>query len=302
MSSVMKGLTTCSIGFRRLCCGFVACGLAFALQGAVADTLVGTLPGEIAVDSRGTAGYSIPLVVPPGTAGMVPTLGLTYTSGGGNGLLGVGWSISGLSAITRVPATKFHDDFDDPVDYDNNDRFMLDGQRLILVNGENYGDPDSEYRTEVESFQKIIAKGTSVSGPAWFEVRSKDGLIREYGKTGDARYRPEIESALFWSINKVTDSAGNYINFQYYKAESEVWGRHRPTKIEYTGNTSEGLTPYSTISFEYEPRPDLHTTFAASGGMRHDKRLKKIVMKVGTTYVRDYRLVYELSPISKRWI
>ncbi|WP_089376017.1 SpvB/TcaC N-terminal domain-containing protein [Methylobacillus rhizosphaerae] len=50
-----------------------------------------TTPGNFSVGNDGSANYSIPLSVPPGTAGMAPTLSLNYSSQSGNGLVGIGW-------------------------------------------------------------------------------------------------------------------------------------------------------------------------------------------------------------------
>ena len=44
--------------------------------------------------NTGTAKYNIPLKLPPGTAGHAPELSLAYESGGGNGPLGFGWTMS----------------------------------------------------------------------------------------------------------------------------------------------------------------------------------------------------------------
>src|SRR6185295_18261915 len=38
----------------------------------------GSLPGELSVGKDGTSSYSIPIAVPPGTSGMVPSLSLHY--------------------------------------------------------------------------------------------------------------------------------------------------------------------------------------------------------------------------------
>jgi len=53
------------------------------------------------VNETGAANLNIPIEIPPGTAGIAPSLSLNYTSQGGNGLLGMGWSLGGLSAIYR---------------------------------------------------------------------------------------------------------------------------------------------------------------------------------------------------------
>ena len=67
---------------------------------------VGAIAGSFRVDESGAATYSIPLFTPPGTAGVVPQVALAYSSQGGDGPLGRGWSISGLSSITRCRATR----------------------------------------------------------------------------------------------------------------------------------------------------------------------------------------------------
>ena len=50
--------------------------------------------------ANGTAGFNIPLPVTPGRNGFSPSLSLSYNSGGGNGLFGLGWSV-GIPSIQR---------------------------------------------------------------------------------------------------------------------------------------------------------------------------------------------------------
>ena len=61
---------------------------------------VGTIKGNFNVTPTGQAHYSIPIDVPPGTAGMTPALSIVYDSSSSNtrnGLLGAGFSLDGLS-------------------------------------------------------------------------------------------------------------------------------------------------------------------------------------------------------------
>lgn len=76
---------------------------------AQTNNIVGTLGGEVSVSSMGTATYSIPIEVVPGTKGVQPNLSIVYSSSSGRGYLGCDWHLSGLSSITRVPRTKYPD-------------------------------------------------------------------------------------------------------------------------------------------------------------------------------------------------
>ncbi len=149
-------------------------------------TVAGSIPGQFKVTESGAASYRIPIQVPPGVAGMEPKLALVYNSQGGNGLLGMGWSLEGLSAITRCPRTMASDGVRGSVNFDLNDRYCLDGQRLILVSGVE-GTAGAEYRTERESYSKIVAYGSTGNGPAYWVVKTKAGLTMEYGNTEDSR-------------------------------------------------------------------------------------------------------------------
>jgi Salmonella virulence plasmid 65kDa B protein len=166
MKSIFKlSVTTLSL--------FSLLATSLTVTSALAQSM--TTAGQFSVTESGAATYSIPLQVPPGIAGMEPRLSLNYSSQGGNGLLGVGWSLGGLSAISRCPQTQGQDGNRSGVDLTAADRFCMDGQRLMLVAG-SYGLAGSEYRTERESFSKI-AYSNNV-----FTVKTKAGLTMEYGK------------------------------------------------------------------------------------------------------------------------
>lgn len=102
--------------------------------------------------SGGASSFTIPIAVPPGKVGLAPDVSLTYNSRQGNGLVGVGWSIGGQSMIHRCPSTWAQDGMTNGVDFDANDRFCLDGQRLMVMQGDTYGASGAEYRTEIDQF------------------------------------------------------------------------------------------------------------------------------------------------------
>ncbi len=145
--------------------------------------------------ASGAASYQKPIEIPPGAAGTQPQLGLSHNSQSGNGLLGSGWSLGGLSVIHRCPQTLVQDGHIHGVDFTSVDRFCLDGKWLLNIKG-IYGADDSEYRTEIDSFTKVPAHGNQAGGPAWFEARTKSGEVMQYGLTNDHENSDVQESRL----------------------------------------------------------------------------------------------------------
>jgi hypothetical protein len=83
----------------------------------------------------------------------------------------VGWSVQGLSAITRCPQALAQDDNRSAATFTDTDRLCLDRKRLALRPGTGaYGADGSEYRTEINSFSKIVARCVQGGRPGWFEV------------------------------------------------------------------------------------------------------------------------------------
>ncbi|MCY7294223.1 Ig-like domain-containing protein, partial [Alteromonas sp. a30] len=134
---------------------------------ASASDFNGATPAQAGV-SGGAASYHIPIVIPPGRNGVQPNVALNYSSRSGNGIAGVGFSLSASSSITRCPATVAQDNFIAGVDYTATDRLCLDGQRLVLVGG-TYGNDGATYRTEIESLVSVTQSG-DYSGAASFTV------------------------------------------------------------------------------------------------------------------------------------
>jgi Salmonella virulence plasmid 65kDa B protein/Insecticide toxin TcdB middle/N-terminal region/FG-GAP-like repeat len=258
----------------------------FTPQVASQTTVAGFTPGSFRVTESGSAEYRIPLKVPPGIAGMEPKLALVYDSQAGNGLLGVGWNLEGLSAITRCPRTMAQDGVRGGVNYDWNDRYCLDGQRLILVSGASYGGDGAEYRTERESFSKVISYGVAGNGPAWFRVWTKGGQILEYGNTADSRIEAQGKpSVRVWAVNKMSDTKGNSIVLNYFEYPED--GIYLPASIVYSNA--------SLITFGYAGRPDVVPGYVAGSKIVSMHLMTQIRTFVGNL-VRDYRLSFAQGP------
>ena len=276
-----------------------ALALAAASPAARAETVAGVTAGALSVEASGSASYSVPVAVPPGVAGMEPDLSLIYSSRADNGILGMGWSLGGLSVIHRCPQTLVQDSTKGGVNFDAEDRFCLDGQRLIAISGA-YGADGTEYRTEIDSFSRVISHGAAGSGPAYFTLETKAGQTMEYGVTADARMPiPGRDEARFWALNRVEDTVGNYMTLHYWH-DWTTDDTCRIDRIEYAGNTAAGTAPQSTVQFLYETRPDTREVYQAGARINMAHRMTGIQASTDGALVRDYRFAYETSPSTPR--
>ncbi|MBR9845305.1 MAG: hypothetical protein GYB35_03945 [Algicola sp.] len=248
----------------------------------------GTTRGEFSVSPSGGARYNIPLTLPPGIKEMVPNVSISYNSQSSNGLAGWGWNITGISTISRLPSSQFHDGEIDGVNFNSKDRFALDGQRLILKSGTGtYGADNSEYQTENYSNLKILAIGTSTYGssygPLYFKVISPDGTISWYGQSGNSRGKLE------WALNMSKDPQGNYIEYRYQNSN----GLLRISKIKY-GARVYTSNPPNEISFEYGLRARPRVSYINDQTFIRTNILKNVIIKGGGQQFRKYSLNHDV--------
>ena len=239
--------------------------------------------GSFDIGPIGNATYNIPIDLPPGTAGLQPNISIVYNSFSGDGIMGKGFSVSALSSITRVSKTIFHDGAINDIEFNSTDKYTLDGNRLM------YNSLTGEYRTEINPYSKINIISANTSS-AHFEVRTREGLILEYGNTADSRLcaqSPNNNQVSFWMVNKVRDRVGNY--YTYDKNESS--GEIRLKQIDYTGSASR--TPYCSVKFTYTARNyDVNLNYIAGSKFKESKLLSEIGVYYGTSLFRKYNLSY----------
>jgi hypothetical protein len=224
--------------------------LAIGLFATGANQLAGYTPGSFQVNElNGAAEYTIPIKTPVGIKGIEPHLSLKYSSQSGNGLLGLGWYLTGIPVITRRSTVNMRDGITHSVSYDTNDRFAINGNTLICVSG-TYGQDGSVYRTERDEFSKIISYGTAGVGPSYFKVWTKDGMIMEFGNTTDSKVLAVGRSDVaVWPMNKIQDRCGNYMTVSYSGNSS---GEYYTSCINYAYSP----TARCSVVFQYETRQD----------------------------------------------
>ena len=243
---------------------------------------LGITPSNLDVSATGAAVYTIPIAVPAGINGVQPNLALTYNSQAGNDIAGYGWNITGISKISRIGSTPYHNGQLTGVNLTETDQFALDGQRLLLKEG-MHGADGAVYETENFSNVKVIAKGTfgnGIFGPSYFEVLYPDGSKAYYGK-GEKSSDP-----LQYNISSWENAIGISIIYKYVKVNN----MSLPDVINYQGGS---------ISFTYDPIPRKRpiSFYVAGIYFENIRPLLSIDTYADKGHYRSYELQYDSNSL-----
>ncbi|KAL6297836.1 hypothetical protein BKA93DRAFT_831210 [Sparassis latifolia] len=255
----------------------------------MANSIVGTLPIKHTVDPNGSLFLDVPLQLP--SAKVSPKISLSYHSAATNiSAIGKGWVIKGASVIERVPATVAQDGFRGVINYDKNDRFALDGQRLVSIGG-------NKYRFEIEQWSKVTAKGSDPANPEYWTEHLPDGTTRIFGNTRDSNIKAKGGTGTrVWAITESSDGFSNYVTYSYNNDIRQ--GAFYLTELNYGGNLSSRMAHQRRITFEYETRPDKLVKYIGGYEVSIDKRLTSISSHVQNNFVHKHHLQYDEAPVT----
>ena len=286
-----------------------------------ASSKVGSLDGSLRVGESGAVNFSMDFVTAPGKGGLVPEIGLAYSGDTSLGIAGVGFNLTGLSAVSRCRKTIEAGDGPGPhpqVNFDadaSNDAYCLDGQRLFQVatgtqtiDGTSY--PYAEFRTEIETFQRVRAYASTASatgeqlvyGPLFWRVEAKDGSIRDYGRgysdlvtnaavyANDGRWFSSVKPQrlvtasrshiVSWALAQHADRLGNRIRFHYETghvgSEVDPFLQHFLSRVFYTGfiGSSAQRFEHAAIAFDYVAVPLEKVRFGWVSGTYSEQKVE----------------------------
>ena len=261
----------------------------------VATSEFGTLPGDFSVSHSGEATYRIPLSLPRGRGDLTPQLALSYSSGRGNGLVGAGWALEGMQAITRCDRDFARDQEARPVQFDDTDAYCLNGERLVPTAHERVVEGQSvpEYALEHNDGSSVVAirasAGSGTVGPERWEMTTPSGTVYGFGAAPDASGRPDSSNIVAddgvvqtWALSRITDRSGNYAVYRYQQSSNAVGSsplsrEYVPTAISYSMNAGHP-DPQVVVLFAYEDRLDPLSAWHAGVNIQTTHRLSKIMM------------------------
>lgn len=270
--------------------------------------VVGTIGGNFDVTLSGSSTYSIPIRIAPGTAGTEPKVALVYDSQAPGGSVGAGWSLAGLSAITRGPKSLYFDGEVDGVRLQESDALFLDGQRLVPINISGTGAARRvEFRKEVDDQSQIVQIGPDFTNSR-FLVRTKGGLTIVFNGAGGSRIQFSGGPTLLHAASFIFDTTGNFIEFKY---QNDGDGDYDIAEINYTGrgtvDPSTGQTTivhpgFASVKFTYTTATRALEAFVAGHAIKKKRRLdsiqsvvakERVSLGAGQETVSTYKLGFE---------
>lgn len=254
------------------------------------DGVVGAIEGVVDIGQLGGACYTIPIELPEGLGKMKPQLAVGYNNQGRNGLLGWGWDLIGISSVTRVGENAYYDGCSRPINY-LNDRFCLNGQRLMKVSDGAYGGHGVAYHTEQDQLNKIVSYHESgIVGPAYFVMFSADGYTYYYGTSEDSKAMKTSQNQInVWLLKEIKDRYGNEITYHYLNREDCFL----LDKITYSGNSSHQVHASFSVMFHYIDRDDTDLSFYGSCPYQMQHLLDQIVIQNGEHSIYQYQFNYD---------
>ena len=235
--------------------------------------------------NTGTGKHALKIAVSPGTAGHAPELALVYDGGGGNGIVGMGWSLP-MAFVQRqtdkgVPRyvdgpNGIDDDLDSNTDEADEVDHFINGASEELVPVQD-GAVVSFFSKNEGSFMRYRRIG------AYWEARTPDGSLLIFGQSASARLvDPADPSHVFrWLLEKEIDTHGNTIRYRYATSPGATnAGQIYLQAVEYGPGAPGWEGKFHFVWFDFEDRTDWFEDCSAGFAVRTGKRLREMV--VGT--------------------
>lgn len=242
---------------------------------------VGAESYTASVGQDGSVSANFPIELPSGISGLTPKLSVVYNSNAGNGLLGIGFNLASTSSIRRCGKTISTDGVASAVTFSDSDALCFGGSKLIAVNGSSSFTDDSEYRTELDGYNKIVLSrdGSKFS----FSVYAKDGKEYTYGKAIKSRgINSGVEKE--WLLTQIKDRFNNTIEYGYLDGS---YGDSYLSEIKYSDMTV-------ALNYTDHVRNDSVIKFANGDEYRISKYLETITVSSTATF-REYHYYYDLD-------
>lgn len=195
--------------------------------------------------NMGQMSYSVPIRVPEYFAEVTPQLSLDYSSGGGSGVLGIGWSF-GAPFVERMTSRGL------PV-YDDGDLFVINGAEEVVRVSADDAEP-AVYRARFEGgFVRYSWHQRGAGDEGYWTAEYPSGTTSYFGAGSDgapdetARVRSP-EGVFRYLITETVDRYGHRLTYDY-----AIHGSVPLLENIAYGYDDDGNAEYS-VTFDYDYR------------------------------------------------
>ena len=262
-----------------------------------------------AANNRGTANLQYAFEMPPARNGMVPSLGIQYSSEGGSGWLGEGWNlpVPSITLDTRWGVPRYDTEKE-------TETYLLSGAMLSTMDDDgnmsvsHRGDKmirkaDRQFYTrQGGDFSRIIRKGNSPADYYW-EVTDRQGVKYTYGGNGavlkgtitdiNGVSRDVISE---WKLARVEETHGDYIEYVYETTDEDVRGglKAKAIYLKEVRAGNAGQEPHTVVVFEGNKVKQLKSNNARYGFLTSSNRLlEKVTVNFLGEELRSYAFTYK---------
>lgn len=227
--------------------------------------------------NTGTYVFKIPFKLTKLRGAAQPEIALSYNSGGGDGILGMGWRLS-TSFIQRqtdkgLPNYTAADTIVDST-----------GEELVKL-------ADGTFRAENESG---FVKWEDLGASGW-KATLKDGTMLRFGQTTQARQNHPTLGTFKWLLESAQDLNGNRVTYSYITDSGQVY----LSQIEWGLHASQASQTLKLALAYADGRPDPVVSYLGRFRCETRKRLTGLTLSQGTRRIRCWKLDYHTdSPLS----
>jgi len=227
--------------------------------------------------ANGTAGFSLPLPLSPGRGGFSPALSLSYNSGAGNSVFGIGWGLQYASiqrkTDKRLPRYR---------DAEEGDIFMFSGLKDLVPalreNGAGNWEKETfttglyhikKYRPRIEGAFSRIEQITHPTQGMWWKVTGRDNTVTFFGKSPTHRIAdPADPKRIFeWLPELSFDDKGNCMVFTFKTEDGHGFEKQVFDKNRFTAAGAPRFTNRYLKRVHYANRTPFFPAFETPDGL-----------------------------------
>lgn len=275
-------------------------------------------------NQKGDVNTNYPINVPSGLGGLQPSLSIGYNSGGGNGWMGEGWDVQGVSSIT-IDTRWGTPQFDGATE---TELYSMDGEMLVYPNNylphrhNDVSDTNTAITTDKQprgsystngskqfylrknhDFSIVERLGDNPTNYSW-KITSTDGTKSYYGGNDNSVLKNLSNQIVHWGLRLVEDVHGNTMEYTYQKTLLALGSASNLTGGTYFHIKTIAYGKNKDYTVNFVTQTGISRSDLSINGKQGVKRVEPYLLTdINVSYqgqmIRIYKTEYETGQFSK---